>query len=196
MSCSRCFEDWLCKCLAYDSTITVNAILPVGNYTVVFTNHFGQKYSAAVSVYDQGSFELNVNDFPEGFFYSGDLKMEIQDTRCKPVNFKMAQEYDCVDISVVGGTHEKNTIGCEFSCVPGALQSALIPFTEVATVTIPWATYLANYGNNPVVQVYHETSPDVYQLVDVSIEQIFVDGVLDEININNAGVATGYVIVS
>lgn len=198
MSCSRCFEDWLCKCLPYDSTITVNAVIPVGNYTVVITDKFSNKYSAPITVYDQGSFELNVNDFPDGLFnqYAGELKMEIQDTSCKPINFKMAQEYDCVNISVVGGTHEKSTIGCDFECIPSTLQSALIPFTDVSSVTVDWSVYISNYGNNPIIQVFHETSPGVYQLASVSIEQIFTDGVLTQIEVTNAGPATGYIIIS
>lgn len=198
MACSECFEDWICKCLPYDSTITVNAVLPVGNYTVVITDKFNNKFSSSIGVYDQGSFELNVADFPEGFFtqYSGEFKMEIQDGNCRPIKFKMAKEYDCVNFGVVGGTFEKSNIGCDFECVPSAVQSALIPFEDQASVSIPWGPYLGNYGNNPVVQVYHLTSPGVYQLVDVSIEQIYTDGVLSQVVINNAGIATGYVIVS
>jgi hypothetical protein len=46
------------------------------------------------------------------------------------------------------------------------------------------------------VQVYHELSQGVYQLVGVTIDQIRNNGVLTDINIDNGGQATGYILLS
>jgi hypothetical protein len=117
MSCKSCFQDWLCKCLPYDSEITINANLPVGNYVVVVTDKFDAKYEAAVQVYDQGSFTLNINDFPEGIFSSpGEtIKIEIMEADgCTPIKIPMLAEYDCLEVEIKNGTMEKSNVGCFF----------------------------------------------------------------------------------
>lgn len=114
MTCD-CFEDWVCKCIPYDSTITINANLPVGNYVAVVTDKFDNKYSVDFSVYDQGSFQLNIADFPEGLFSSiGAIKIEVMQTDgCTPIKIPLMTEYNCIEVSVVGGTMDKSSIGCE-----------------------------------------------------------------------------------
>lgn len=200
MSCSTCFPDFIAKC---NDTINVYAQLPslalYDSYRWVITDKFDHKYEGSFLVDENGFWEIPVTSLPEGLLtqYSGEFKLEVYDSSCKPVKFKVAQEYDCIRFDVKGGTFVKNYIGCSFNCVPTpAGQSAIIPFEDQSSVNITWAPYLGTYGNNPVVQVYHETSPGVFQLVNVSIEQAFTDGVLTSITVDNGGVQTGYVIVS
>lgn len=117
MSCRTCFEDWICKCLPYDSGITINANLAVGNYVVVITDKFENKYSVPVAVYDQGSFTINIADFPEGLFseFGGTVKIEVMETDgCTPIKIPLLNEYDCIEVSIHGGTMEKSNIGCFF----------------------------------------------------------------------------------
>lgn len=116
MSCKTCFEDWLCKCLPYDSDITINANLAIGNYVVVVTDKFGNKYSTLVAVYDQGSFTLSIADFPEGLFseFGGKVKIEVMLTDgCTPIKIPLLSEYDCIEVEIHGGTMDKSTVGCE-----------------------------------------------------------------------------------
>lgn len=117
MGCTSCYEDWLCKCLPYDSTITINTNLPVGNYKVVITDHAGNKFQTDVSVYDQGSFELNIADFPEGLFSGpgNTVKIEVMAADgCTPIKIPILSEYDCIEAEIKGGTMDKSNIGCFF----------------------------------------------------------------------------------
>lgn len=130
MSCKTCFEDWICKCLPYDSTITINSPLPLGNYVVVVTDHFQNKYSVAVSIYDQGSFEINIADFPDGFWseHGGIKTIEVMESDgCTPIKIPMMSEYSCLEVTIVGGTMDKSTIGCELPSIIAAVGV----FTEV-----------------------------------------------------------------
>lgn len=200
MTCDTCFPDFIAKC---NEAIQVYAQLPslaaYESYKWVITDKFDKKYEGSFVVDENGFWEIPVDDLPEGLLteYSGQFSLEVYDDACKPVKFKIAQEYDCIRFDVKGGTFTKDYIGCNFSCTEApAGQSALFPFTDAATFDITWAPYLALYGNSPTVQVYHETSPGVFQLVSVQVQQIFTDGVLTTISIDNGGVQTGYVIVS
>jgi hypothetical protein len=200
MNCDTCFPDFVAKC---NEAIRVFAQLPAlaayESYKWVITDKFDKKYEGPFVVDENGFWEIPVEDLPEGLLteYSGNFSLEVYDDTCKPVKFKIAQEYDCIKFNVKGGTFEKDYIGCSFSCTEApAGQSALFPFTDAATFDITWAPYLSLYGNSPTVQVYHETAPGVFQLVSVQVQQIFTDGVLTTISIDNGGVQTGYVIVS
>lgn len=199
MSCETCFPDFIAKC---NEAINVYAQLPAlpvyDSYRWVITDKNGHKYEGAFTVDEDGFWEIPVEDLPEGLLtqYSGRFKLEVFDAGCKPVKFKVAQEYSCITFDVKGGTFEKSSLGCHFDCTAAPAQTAIVPFTDDEEVTITWAPYLSLYGNHPVLQVYHETSPGVYQLVDVSIEQNFTDGILTSVVIDNGGVQTGYVIIS
>src|SRR5688572_4443367 len=200
MTCDTCFPDFIAKC---NTAIQVYAQLPslaaYESYKWVITDKNDHKYEGSFIVDENGFWEIDVDTLPEGLLtqYSGSFDLEVYDSSCKPVKFKIAQEYDCIRFNIKGGTFTKDYIGCNFSCVPQpAGQSAMIPFEDDATVSITWAPYLSLYGNSPTVQVYHETSPGVFQLVDVQIQQVTTDGVLTSIEIDNGGVNTGYVIVS
>lgn len=200
MSCDTCFPDYLAKC---NEAIRVFAQLPslaaYQNYRWVITDKFQNQYEGAFVVDENGFWEIDVVDLPDGLLteYSGSFRLQVYGEGCKPVQFKVARDYDCISFEVKGGTFVKDALGCEFTCVAApAGQSAMLPFTDAATVSITWAPYLSLYGNSPTIQVYHEVSPGVFQLVDVQIQQLYTDGVLTSIEIDNGGVNTGYVIIS
>lgn len=116
MSCAgTCFKDHL---ISVEDTIHVFAQLsPSTGYTWRITSKFGKVYEGSVTTDADGFFDIPVNALPDGFFteFSGDFKLEVLDTdSCKPVNFKVAQEYDCINFHVKGGTAVKDALGCEF----------------------------------------------------------------------------------
>lgn len=198
MSCSTCFIDYIAKC---NLEVQMYAQLaPLSDYTWVITDKFGNKYQGNFTTDADGFWTIPVDELPSGLLtqYSGLFKLEVQDSGCKPVKFKVAQEYDCIEFTVKGGTYEKNTLGCDFTCSPAVgSQTGIFNFTDASTFAITWTpALLAAFGNNPSVQVYHLVAPDTYQLVDVSVEQVFSGPVLQEIDIDNAGSATGYVLIS
>lgn len=117
MSCTNCFEDWVCKCVPYGSIITLNAYLtPFTEYTYVVTDKFGSKYTGTDTTDGFGHLEINTVSFPEGFFteFSGRFKIQIMTSdNCEPIKFYMAGQYDCVEIEIKGGTMNKDEIGCD-----------------------------------------------------------------------------------
>lgn len=197
MNCNCCFVDFIAKC---NLRIQVYAQLaPLTDYIWIITDKFGNKYQGEFTTDSDGFWQIPVDELPGGLLtqYSGEFTLQVQDSGCKPTKFKLAGEYDCINFTVKGGTYEKDTIGCDFTCATGSSQTSMVAFTDAATVTIPWtAGLLAAFGNSPSVQIYHETSPGVFQLVDVEVSQVFSSGILQSIEINNAGPATGYALIS
>jgi hypothetical protein len=196
MNC--CFIDTLAKC---ETEIQVYAMLePESWYRWVITDKFDNRYEGEMLTDANGFFIIPVTDLPAGLLtqYSGSFKLQVFQlyAACNPEKFKVAGVFDCIEFTITGGTFEKNNLGCDFDCNAVSQQSTLIPFTNDAEVTIDWSLYSADYGNTPTISVYHEVSAGVYQLVAVVIEQTRVDGVLTEININNGGLETGYIIIS
>lgn len=196
--CCTCFTDYIAKC---NTELTVYAQLsPLTEYTWIITDKFSKKYQGLFTTDADGFWTIPVDELPSGLLteYSGLFTLEVQDSGCKPVKFKLAQEYSCIDFVVKGGTYEKNTLGCDFSCSPAVgSQTQLVPFEDEDIITIDWtAGLLAALGNNPTVQVYHLISGSTYQLVDVSVQHVFTDGVLTSIVVDNGGVSTGYVLIS
>lgn len=198
VNCDCCFTDFLAKC---NLSIYVYAQLtPLSDYTWIITDKFGNKYQGEFTTDSDGFWQIPVDQLPSGLLtqHSGEFTLQVQDSGCKPVKFKVAQEYDCINFTVKGGTYEKDTIGCDFSCTPAAgSQTQLFPFTDDDEITITWtAGLLAAFGNSPVIQVFHLVSGTTYQLVDVAIQEVFTDGVLTSIIVNNGGIATGYILIS
>lgn len=169
-------------------------------YRWVITDKFENRYEGDIQTDVNGFFSIPVTDLPAGLLtqYSGSFKLQVFQpyAACAAEKFKVAGIFDCIDFTITGGNFEKNNLGCDFDCVTTNESSALIPFTDADTVTIDWSLYSALYGNSPTVSVYHETSPGVYQLVAVSVEQTRVNGDLTQIVVDNGGVQTGYVIIS
>lgn len=196
--CSTCFYDYLAKC---NLEIQVYAQLsPLSDYTWIITDKFGKKYQGLFTTDADGFWTIPVDQLPPGLLteYSGLFTLEVQDSGCKPIKFKVAQEFSCIDFVVKGGTFEKNTLGCDFSCTPAAgTQTQLVPFTDDDEITITWtAGLLASFGNSPLIQVYHSVGVDTYQLVDVAIQHVFTDGVLTSVVVDNGGPETGYILIS
>lgn len=197
-SCECCFTDFIAKC---NLQVQVYAQLaPLSDYRWIITDKFGKKYEGNFTTDSDGFWTIPVDQLPPGLLteFSGLFSLQVQDAGCKPIKFKIAQEYDCIDFTVKGGTYEKDTLGCDFSCSsPVGSQTGIFPFTNAATFSITWTpALLGAFGNNPTVQIYHLTAPDTYQLVDVTIEQVFNSGVLQSIEIDNGGPATGYALIS
>jgi hypothetical protein len=198
MNCNSCFRDFLAKC---NLSIQVYAQLaPLTDYIWIITDKFGNKYQGEFTTDADGFWEIQVSDLPPGMLtqYSGDFTLQVQDSGCKPVKFKMAGEYDCINFGIKGGNYEKDTLGCDFSCTPAAgSQNTLIPFTDDEEIAVTWTSgLLAAHGNSPVIQVYHLVSGTTYQLVDVEVQHVFTDGVLTSITVDNGGPATGYILIS
>jgi hypothetical protein len=198
MNCNSCFQDYLAKC---NLSIQVYAQLsPLSDYRWIITDKFANKYQGEFTTDADGFWQILVADLPPGMLtqYSGEFTLQVQDSGCRPVKFKIAQEADCINFHIKGGNYEKDTLGCDFSCTPAAgSQTQLFPFTDEDEITIPWTSgLLAAFGNSPVIQVYHLVSGTTYQLVDVAIQEVFTDGVLTSIIITNSGPATGYILIS
>lgn len=198
MNCNCCFVDYIAKC---NLAIQVYAQLsPLSDYRWIISDKHGNLYQGEFTTDANGFWEIPVDQLPSGLLtqYSGEFTLQVQDSGCKPVKYKIAQEYDCINFTVKGGTYEKDTIGCDFSCMPAVgSQTQLFPFTDDDEITITWtAGLLAAFGNSPVIQVFHLVSGTTYQLVDVAIQEVFTDGVLTSIIVNNGGIATGYVLIS
>lgn len=197
-NCNCCFEDYVVKC-----NTEIQAYLqlsPLTSYTWVITDKFDHRYEGEFTTDSDGFWVIPVSDLPPGLLteYSGSFTLHVHDANCKPIKFKAAQQFDCVEFTVKGGTYEKNTLGCDFSCTPVAGdQNLLYPFEDQDVIEITWTSgLLASFGSSPSIQVYHEIEPNVYQLVDVAVQTIFTDGILTSILITNSGEATGYVLIS
>lgn len=198
MSCTTCFTDFIAKC---NLELQVYAQLaPLSDYRWIITDKFDKKYEGDITTDADGFWTIPVDELPPGLLteFSGLFSLQVQDAGCKPIKFKMAGEYDCIDFTVKGGNYVKDTLGCDFTCSPAVgSQTSMQSFTNVSTVSIPWTAGLAAaFGNSPSIQIYHETSPGIFQLVDVTVEQVFIAGVLQSIEISNGGPATGYVLIS
>lgn len=198
MNCNSCFQDYLAKC---NLAIQVYAQLsPLSDYRWIISDKFGNKYQGEFTTDADGFWTIPVDELPSGLLtqYSGEFTLQVQDAGCKPVKFKVAAEYDCINFHIKGGNYEKDTLGCDFSCTPAVgSQTQLFPFTNDDEITIPWTSgLLTAFGNSPVVQTYHLISGTTYQLADVAIQEVFTDGVLTSIIVSNAGPATGYILIS
>lgn len=197
-TCDCCFTDYVAKC---NTELTVyGQLAPLTDYTWVIVDKFSKEYSGEFTTDADGFWSIPVDELPPGLLteYSGLFTLKVMDSGCKPVRMKVAQQYDCIDFVVKGGTYEKNTLGCDFSCSPAAgQQTHLVSFTDQVEFILLWTSgLLAQFGNNPSIQVFHQIGPETYQLANVAVQQTFTDGVLTSITVNNGGVATGYLLIS
>lgn len=200
MTCNQAFFDHISNC---NTAIRVNALLiPARLYTWVITDKFGHEFAGESITNADGFMDIPVTSLPEGLLtpYSGEFKLVIYEDVCSKASFKMAKEYDSIVFSVTGGTREKDNIGCDFACSTdgnGPANSAVFPFTDVANLSIPWTDFLKGlYGSTPTAQVYHLISPGVYQLVNVAVTMVGGPYDLTEIDVDNGGNASGYLLIS
>lgn len=200
MSCNQAFFDHISNC---NTAIRVNALLtPARPYTWVISDKFGHEYAGESITNADGFMDIAVADLPDGLLtpYSGEFKIVIYEDVCRKATFKLAKEYDSITFTVAGGTREKDNIGCDFSCSTdgnGPANSAVFPFTNVANLVIPWTNFLKSlYGSTPTAQVYHEVAPGEFQLVSVAVTMVGGPYDLTEIDVDNGGPATGYLLIS
>lgn len=201
-NCNNCFCDYLVQCTA---EINVFAQLaPAQQFTWIVTDKFEHEYSGTFITDAQGFWSIPVEDLPAGLLtpFSGSFLLQVIDDSCKPIKFKIAQEYDCITFEVKGGSREKNSLGCDFQCVDinpgGGGTPAIFPFTGSAIVDIPWTDLLRGlYGNTPTINVYHIVD-GVSQMVTGNVVVTLTGGVylLENINLDNGGPADGYIIIS
>lgn len=112
MSCSACFNDYLINC---QDAITINAPLaPSTEYKWNIRDKFNNVYEGDFTTDVAGAWSINVADLPAGLInqHAGDYKLTVLDSSCSPVRLKLAQEYDCINFHVKGGTAVKDEIGC------------------------------------------------------------------------------------
>lgn len=198
-NCQCCFEDTICHCIPYDDVIRINTQLsPSETYTWVITDKFENEYSGSVEAEPDGSVEIPIAALPDGLInqFGGKYLLRFEDGNCGGVKVPLAKKYDCIEFTVIGGTRQKNEIGCEVACIGGGSTNVRIDFEGQSTLSIDYSGYIEAIGNNPLIQVYGETSPNIYQLVNVAIEQIRSNGVLTDIEIDFGGPLTGYVLLS
>jgi hypothetical protein len=114
MSCACCFSDFIAKC---NLQLQVFAQLtPLTDYRWIITDRRDKKFEGDFTTDADGFWTIPVDQLPPGLLteYSGLFTLEVQDSGCMPVKFKVAQEYDCIEFEVKGGTYEKDNLGCEF----------------------------------------------------------------------------------
>lgn len=120
-NCLTCFSDYLVKC---STNINVFARLtPLTQYEWVITDKFDREYSGLFTTDADGFWQIPVTDLPDGLLteFSGTFELQVfefevypSQSKCAPVKFKIAQEYDCIVFNLRAGTREKNNLGCEF----------------------------------------------------------------------------------
>lgn len=199
MSCSNAFHDYISNC---NTAIRVYALLtPATAYRWLITDKFGKEYIGEAISDANGFLSIPVSDLPDGLFFpaTGSFKLEILDG-CRKLDFKMASFHDAIEFTVAPGPREKDNLGCDFVCETSGgapVSSAIFPFQAAPTIQIPWTDFLRSlYGGTPIVQVFQETSPGIYQLVNVSVTMVGGPYDLQEIDVDNGGPATGYVLIS
>lgn len=197
MSCETCFTDYICAC---GESVVINTRLTPGvTYYWQVEDKFDKIYAGSVQAESDGRLIIPVSELPAGLFneYAGSFILSFSDSvSCGNIAIPLAKNYNCIRLEVRGGTHTKDTIGCDVPCSAGTGETVIIQFEDQEEITVDWSLYASVMGNNPLVQVYHETSPNVYQLVSVSIEQLRTNNVLTSIVVNNAGPATGYILIT
>lgn len=115
MSCNSCYTDYVCHCIPYDDVIIINTRLTPGDtITWVLTDKFDNDYSGEVQVESDGTVHIPVAGLPDGLLtqFGGVFKLRLQDGDCAPMTFPMTAMYDCIELTVKGGNHHKNTVGC------------------------------------------------------------------------------------
>lgn len=201
MECqSTCFKDYLVRCV--DQINVYAQLTPLTAHIWVITDKFGNQNQGNFTTNQDGFWLIDVADLPPGMLteFSGEFKLQVYGDECKPVKFKVAQEYDCITFRIHGGNRIKDSLGCAFTCLgDGGDQAALFPFDGEEQYVIAWTPFMASrYGQDPVVQVYEEVGLDtgIYELAIVNITTEGGVYGLTGILIEMGGVHSGYIVVS
>lgn len=199
LSCQKCFTDYITRC---ETAIYVRAVLePNASYIWKITDKFENEYEGAFTTDDDGLWAIDVDALPAGLLtqYAGKFKLKVYKAgSCSESTMLIAQEYDCIEFEVRGGTSTKDEIGCPVECVSSlGEQSELIPFTDAASVIIDWTPErLVVFGDVPTVEVHHLVYAGIYELVQVPVVRSTTEGQLQQLEIQNGGAETGYVLIS
>lgn len=117
-NCDNTYRDFISNC---SDTIDVNVTLtPETSYDVIITDKFQNQYKKTYTTDENGYLQLDVNDFPDGFFnqYAGDFKLEVFTNDCQRESLEITDSegnvnnYDSITFNVIGGTREKTALGC------------------------------------------------------------------------------------
>lgn len=151
MNCNCCFTDFIAKC---NTSLQVYAqLVPLSDYTWVIADKHGNQYEGDFTTDSDGFWEIPVDQLPSGLLtqYSGEFTLQVQDSGCKPVKYKIAQEYDCINFTVRAGTRVKDNLGCSFDSVAsgGSGNSAYKVYTAFIGQT--------SSTSEPTVQVLENT---------------------------------------
>lgn len=197
------FSDYIVQCT---DELQVNALLaPATQYKWVIVDKFDNESSGFSTTDGNGFFVISIIDLPEGLLtkYSGEFTLKVFSATddCKQVSFKCAKYYDEICLHVRAGNRVKNNLGCSFECTSpdgGNGNSAVFEISNQSTIHINWSSLLNSfYGSAPLIQVYEETTPGVFNLVTVAVTQNRSGYVLDSIDIDFGGsITSGYVLIS
>lgn len=197
MNCKCCFSDWVCKC---GEDLLINTRLTPGQtYYWQVEDRTGAIYQGSAAAALDGTITISTTDLPEGFLtaYQGRFNIRIMDSlTCGIIRIPLTAQYDCIEVEVRNGNSSKTSIGCQTPCATNTGQTLIQEFEDTEEITIDWAPFQETIGNNPLIQVYHLVSGNTYQLVDVAVQQVRVNGILTQIIVNNAGPATGYILIT
>ena len=110
MGCCECLRVDLSNC---NDGIRVNAgLIPGDSYKWIITDKFQNKYSETIIADYLGSLLINADSLPDGFFtqYSGSFDLRVEKAG-EPQPMLLSQYFECVEISISGGTDVKSNIG-------------------------------------------------------------------------------------
>lgn len=119
MSCTKTYNDYLCRCLPYDEQLRVNTFLPflAAGYKYRLTDKFGARYEGEADRQVDGTLLIDLVDFPDGFFteFSGGFKLELfAGDLCNQISFPMIRQFDTIEFEVSAGTTQKAELGCAY----------------------------------------------------------------------------------
>lgn len=109
-----CFEGVISPCT--EAIKVKGKLSPATNYFWIITDSHGNVYSQEFTTDADGYGEIDTTELPEGFCnpYNAGFTIQVKSTlaSCDFIPLVFAIKYDCVNVKVVGGTLEKDQIGC------------------------------------------------------------------------------------
>jgi hypothetical protein len=99
--CDACYPYDLISC--YGNYVVDLDLQAATDYTLIFTDHHGNKYSQTVTTDADGKFTIRVANFPEGFFTPdfGAITVFINNVNNQTVTFTIGYAiYDCLTLNL------------------------------------------------------------------------------------------------
>ena len=116
MSCTVCcFSDFV-SCNVDEIEMKAK-LMPSKSYKYYVKDRFGRIYSKNFNTDEDGYWELQKSDFPEGFFGAHNrFTLEVRDEDGLAVNMMVQQEYDCIEVEFkqIHSEEPKKQIGADF----------------------------------------------------------------------------------